>query len=57
MIDEIEEIEENKPFDLVRNQYGGIDGKIENSKYGIVPVTLEGILLERAENGEFGEIK
>jgi len=53
----IEEIEENKPFDLVRNQYGGIDGKINNSKYGIVPVTLEGTLLERAEAGEFGEIQ
>ena len=53
----IEELEENKPFDLMRNQYGGIDGKINNSKYGIVPVTLEGALLERAEAGEFGEIQ
>ena len=53
----IDEIEEKKPFDLVRNQYGGIDGKIENSKYGIVPVTLEGSLLERAEAGDFGEIQ
>jgi hypothetical protein len=44
------------PTDLFRNIHGGIDAKIKHIKYGEIPTTLSGELLERAESGEFGEI-